>query len=170
MTYYQTASYINVELVGTFIKRSYFKDDDYTCLHYDFDNVILLSDFNNGKIEGVKWQNRAAFFNRLSETSQTFMAYQHTIEDEYDDINIIPDWKYKISQNDIATLDTLKEGDIITFTADFAVISCSDYYHGEQHICYILLENRIWNVKRHGEQCARDKLISLIDRLPYDMP
>lgn len=169
MTYYHTLGNISVKLIGTFIKGDSLKDDTYTSLWYEFNNVILLSDFENGTIAGINWRNYDTFFNSFYETSQTYTAYTHEIYEDNEDVSIIPDWRYRIPKDDVAILNTLNEGDVVTFTANYYVISATDYRYGEENTSYILQEDGIYKIMRYGDKSTKNMLLNIVETLPFDL-
>lgn len=156
MFYYSS---IEVKLMGRFNEKFIDINDEYELLSYDFE-VVTLEDFENGEIKGVEYGGKRFF---VYEYEKDFCLDAYFITNLECTEEELEQWKYeRLSKDEQNFLNSLEEGDVITFSAKIPVCS----YYGTLMMNYN--EASVWDFKRYEDKYASDEIELLIQELKYD--
>lgn len=159
---YELTNRIEVELIAIFKEKDLCIDGDHEDLTLLFENVMLLRDFENGEIEGYKYNEDTVFFKGEWDSDMYITLYSlYKEEMTADEIEYFRKNTPMTNEKNMEFLNSLQEGDVITFKASIGITSEFDknlgniYYHMQPFNEDFL---RIWDVKRYGDKYTAEEM------------
>ena len=146
---------MKVKLIGIFDGKLEDSDEREVNTSYDIRIAISKEDFDNGKIEGIKFCGQKFFY------MQEDLGF--VIDGEHYELPLEEDtYKSSLTKEELKFLDSLEKGDVITFDVDLHFEFQSDMYHLsslESSIC-------VDNIEKYEDRYAADKIDYLAEEQP----
>ena len=150
---------MKVKLIGVFDEKLEDSDDTEVNTDYYLKNVIAKEDFDNGEIEGISYCGKKFFYMR---EDLNFM-----IDGEHYDLSLNEDTRTNNPRKEeLELLDSLEEGDVITFDVDLFF----EFRDGKYYLSSLDSSLYVDNIEKYEDRYAADKLEYLAEKQPsfYD--